>query len=208
MSLTTASHDSLPYIDRPPSPTSLLAAKRLISSSLPPSAHTTPHPLLPPSPTPHFSDLITLELSRVQKEERLTAIDLSRYEAPPLLSPSIPAPSALQALKAAYTNSAYLTKRLQALELLEQYGKNAWLVGNAQLEDVLRGVEREVVECRGRVEEVNRERRGAQEGGKGRLEGGERVWREEVGRALEAEVAAGEVEAEWRRVLREGGRGR
>ena len=81
-------------------------------------------------------------------------------------------------------------------------------MGNAQLEDVLRGVEREVVECRGRVEEVNRERRGAQEGGKGRLEGGERVWREEVGRALEAEVAAGEVEAEWRRVLREGGRGR
>lgn len=91
---------------------------------------------------------------------------------------------------------------MQALELLEEFGKNAWLVGNAQLEDVLRGVERELVEVREKTEEVNRERKGVQEGGRAGLEGGEREWREVVGRVLEVQVGIAEKEREWRERLR------
>lgn len=70
------------------------------------------------------------------------------------------------------------------------------------MEDVLRGVERELVGTREAVEAVNRGRKGEQEGERAELEGGERGWREGVGRVLEVMVGVGEVEGEWRGVLR------
>lgn len=73
------------------------------------------------------------------------------------------------------------------------------------MEDVLRGVERELVETRERAEGVNRERKGAQEGVRGELEGGERGWREGLGRVLEVMVGVGEVEGKWRGALRGNG---
>lgn len=77
-------------------------------------------------------------------------------------------------------------------------------MANSQLEDILRDVERELVEVRARTEGVNREREGVQEGGRGALEGGEREWREGVGRVVEVQLGVGEREGEWRGVLREG----
>ena len=110
-------------------------------------------------------------------------------------------------LKQAYANAEYLRQRLQALELLEGFGKNAWLVGNSQLEGVVGGVERELVGVRGEVEGVNRERREGQEGGRGGLEGGEREWRGGVGGVVRAGVAVRGVEGEVREALRKGGGG-
>ncbi len=152
------------------------------------------------APTTNFSALIRSELERVAAKEPLKAIDLSRYEA----STETSAPDA-SALKAAYTNSSYLTLRLQSLELLEQFGKNAWLVANDQLESILRGIEKELVETREATTEVNRERKRAQEGRRGELEGGERAWREGVGGLVEVQVATGEVERRWREKLRGSG---
>ena len=63
-------------------------------------------------------------------------------------------------------------------------------MGNSQLEEILRGVEKELVETRGRVEDVNKERKGMQEGVKGEMEGLDEAWRRGVGRVLEVEVAA------------------
>ena len=144
------------------------------------------------APTTHFSPLMEAELERVAAKEPIKAIDLDRYEANADAS----------ALKAAYVNSSYLTLRLQALELLEQFGKNAWLVANDQLESILREVERELVETREATTEVNRERKRAQEGRRGELEGSERAWREGVGRVVEVQLATGEVERRWRERLR------
>lgn len=137
------------------------------------------------------------ELDRVAAKEPLKAIDLDRYEA----NTEAPTPDA-SALKAAYTNSSYLTLRLQALELLEEFGKNAWLVANDQLESILRQVEKELVETREATTEVNRERKRVQEGRKWELEGGERAWRQGVGGLVEVQVATGEVERKWRERLR------
>ena len=133
-------------------------------------------------------------------KEPLKGIDVDRYEA------NIGAPTAdAAALKAAYTNSSYLTLRLQALELLEQFGKNAWLVANDQLESMLREVEKELVETREATTETNRKRKKAQEGRRGELEGGERAWREGVGALVDVQVATGEVEGRWREKLRGSG---
>lgn len=140
------------------------------------------------------------ELDRVAAKEPLKAIDLDRYEA----NTEASTPDA-SALKAAYTNSSYLTLRLQALGLLEQFGKNAWLMANDQLECILREVEKELVETRDATTEVNRERKRAQEGKREELEGGERAWRQGVGGLVEVQVATGEVEGRWREELRRSG---
>ena len=151
-------------------------------------------------PITHFSPLIEAELERIAAKEPIKAIDLARYEAN--ADASVPDASAL---KAAYVNSSYLTFRLQALELLEQFGKNAWLVANDQLESILREIERELVETREATTELNRERKRAQEGRRGELEGSERAWREGVGSLVEVQLATGEVERRWRERLRETG---
>ena len=77
--------------------------------------------------------------------------------------------------------------------MLDKYGKNAWLLGNSQLEDILRDEERMLVQTREMVEGVNRERKAAQEGRRAELEGGEEAWREGVRGRVEVEVALGEL---------------
>ncbi|KAF6234234.1 hypothetical protein HO173_007654 [Letharia columbiana] len=200
MPLITESYDSLPYVDRAPNDTETAAAHELIASSLSPDAESVMHPLMLDAPATSFSPLIQSELDRVAANEPLKAIDLRRYEA----NTTSLTPDA-SALKAAYVNSSYLTLRLQALELLEQFGKNAWLVANDQLESLLKEVEKELVETREATTEVNRERKRAQEGRRGELEGGERVWRAGVGGLVEVQVATVDVERRWRERLRGAG---
>ncbi|MCJ1453354.1 hypothetical protein MMC28_003701 [Mycoblastus sanguinarius] len=201
MPIRTEFHDSLPYIDRPPSPSSLAAAHGLIASSLDPNIILSPHPLLPDAPPNNFTHLIQSELDRIASASPISGIDLTRYEA----SPDNTADTTT--LKAAYTNASYLTLRLQSLELLEQFGKNAWLLANSQLEEVLRQVEKEIVETKGMIEGVNRERKGVQERSRGVLEGAERGWREGVGGLVQVQVAVGEVEGLWRERLKAKGGG-
>lgn len=61
--------------------------------------------------------------------------------------------------------------------MLEQHGRNAWLVGNSSLEDELRAYEEELARVQGVSEEVLRERKRQQEGARAQVEGGERTWR-------------------------------
>lgn len=64
--------------------------------------------------------------------------------------------------------------------MLEQHGRNAWLVGNASLEEELRAYEEELAQVKGTSEEVLRERKKLQEGARAQMEGGERAWRSAV----------------------------
>lgn len=90
------------------------------------------------------------------------------------------------------------------LGLLERYGKNAWLEGNRQLEDVLRGLERELEVRKGEIDGVVIERKRAQEEVAGEIRGLEEAWRRGVGRVLETEVAAEGVRREILERRREG----
>ncbi|KAL9019890.1 MAG: hypothetical protein Q9185_002832 [Variospora sp. 1 TL-2023] len=206
MPLITASHDSLPYIDRPAPPTgphSLSAARNLIASSLPPSYLTTPHPSLPPLRPSKLTPAAQAEQLRIENKEPLNAIDTTRYELPELAPNTAPTQTQLQQ---AYASSHYLRGRLQNLALLDQFGKNAWLVGNGQLEDILREVEKELVEVRESVEAINRGRKERQEAGRGEMEGLDQAWRVGVGRVVEVEVEIANLEERRRRMLREGAR--
>lgn len=94
------------------------------------------------------------------------------------------------ALRKAYTSSSYLSGRLANLALLEELGKNAWLISNSQLEDILRDLEKEFTEMKAAVENVNKERKAAQSGARGEINGLEETWKRGVGKIIEVQVAA------------------
>lgn len=130
---------------------------------------------------------------------KFSAIDLARYEdldAPPNTSPTSDEdrPEVLaqwdSALRKAYTSSEYVNARLTELGLLEKFGKNAWLIGNSQQEDILKGIEADLADVRKQHEEVEAMRRQQQESVHGEIKTLEETWKQGVGRVLEAEVAA------------------
>ncbi|KAK0107002.1 hypothetical protein ONS95_003717 [Cadophora gregata] len=216
MPLTNAIHESLPYIDTEPTASERAAALSLIaseaSSSSQPSDDTESHSSLPPLPPANFSPLITSELERIASKTPLKSITTTHYESqdPPTTSPhsDTTSPETLQkwrsALQNAYTSQSYLEGRVANLGLLEKYGKNAWLEGNRQLEDVLRSLERELEERKGEIDGVVIERKRAQEEVGGEIKGLEETWRRGVGRVLETEVAAEGVRREILESRRDG----
>ncbi|PLB36568.1 pre-mRNA-splicing factor SPF27 family protein [Aspergillus candidus] len=197
MPLINESHDSLPYIDTAPSAQARAAAERLITAELPHDHTTVTHPSIPEFSAPRFSPLIQQELDRKAAGQPLTGgIDLSRYEAPeaPARSTGPDAPPDLdewrRTLQKAYTASSHLSMRHENLALLEESGKNAWLIGNSQLEEILRGLEKELAEMKEAAETVNKERKMAQEARHGELVGLEESWKHGVGAILDVELAA------------------
>ncbi|KAL1962485.1 hypothetical protein VTN77DRAFT_9606 [Rasamsonia byssochlamydoides] len=199
MPLINESHDSLPYIDAEPTPQARAAAEQLIFAELPAGYQTTLHPTIPALPETRFSPLIEQELARKEAGQPLTGgIDLSRYEAPePPSGTSATEEEASRALaewrktlQRAYTSSSHLSMRHTNLTLLEENGKNAWLIANSQLEEILRSVEKELAETKEAVENVHKQRKIAQESSKGELVGLEETWKRGVGSTLDVEVAA------------------
>ena len=193
--------DALPHIDHEPTPTERAAAEALINQELDPSHLTaiqadvakryTYTCRLGPAGTATAEAIAS---SPSPKDYKPNAIDTSRYEAPSAPDTSITDPTERKeawkaTLRRAYVSSAYLARRSENLRMLEEYGKNAWLVHNSQLEDQLRVLEKEVKDVKTRGLEVDEERRVRQEGVKGEIEGLEEGWRAALGRAVEVEIA-------------------
>lgn len=207
MPLTNAIHESLPYIDAEPTAAERTAAQKLITLELNNKSLADPekHPSLPSLPPQTYSPLITQEFTRIENKEPLRAIDLKRYE-------SLDAPetsdlaSWRESLSRAYISQTYLRQRAANLTLLESHGKNAWLIGNSQLEDLLKDVERELAERKTEIDNVVLSRQGAQESVGGEIKGLEEAWKRGVGRVLETEVAAEGVRREVLERRREGAR--
>ena len=160
---------------------------------------TAQHPSLPELRHARFSEMFERELAR--KADGLPwegGIDTGRYEAldPPQTHPTSDEdqPQVLDGwrdvLRKAYTSSSHLETRLGNLALLEEFGKNAWLIGNAQMENILRRLEMELARVREQTHEVNKARKTSQESARGELEALDDGWRRGVGRVIEVEVAA------------------
>lgn len=142
------------------------------------------------------------ELDRVASDTPLTTLTLSRYEAQETPAHGAPASRLLEVLSNAYVSDAYLAVRRANLELLDRGGRNAWLLGNYQLEDELRQLERELAETKREIDVVNLERQRRQEDVKGEMEMLEQTWRTGVGRVLETEVAVEELREQIREEMR------
>ena len=194
-------HESLPYIDAEPTQAERASAQALIDAVLETPLDAASHPFLPPLRPSNFSSLIEAEHRRIAANEPLKAIDTSRYESSDLPSSTLPnskkqkSPEALknetaEALQRAYTASTYVSTRNTNLTLLDAFGKNSWLIGNAQLEDELRAIEQELADTKTEIDHVVVARKSAQEEVAGEMTGLGETWKRGVGRVLETEVAA------------------
>lgn len=166
-----------------------------MDSELVSSMRAQPHPALPTLAPARFSAAMTIELARLQHGKAATpGIDLARYESVSEPGESGTAAAAgaewRAALQQAYATHTYLSGRLVNLTLLDQFGKNQWLIGNAALEDLLRHVERELKEVRARLEEVDRQRKEQQEGVLGEFLTLDDAWKSNIERMIATEAAA------------------
>jgi pre-mRNA-splicing factor SPF27 len=199
-----------PDIDTPVSDPALAAARAAIADDAR-AAGFSPQSDLHPSLaraaawTPQFSDLVEREHARLNDDptSKMSGIDMKRYEeldAPEPATDAEPRDATLArwttALRQAYTSAEYVGARLTQLGLLEKFGKNAWLVGNAQLEDVLTRIEAELADVRTQHEEIGVLRRTQQEAVAGEVRTLEETWKKGVGRVLETEVAAEGLKAQ------------
>lgn len=64
------------------------------------------------------------------------------------------------------------------------------MIGNSQLEDILGSIEKELAETKEAAEDVNRQRKLAQEGSQGELLSLEETWKRGVGAILDVELAS------------------
>lgn len=198
MSLPPAFHESLPYIDPKPTPEALAAARALIAEE----QSSQPPPPAPAAPETKFTPAYSTELDRVASKTPLTTLSLSRYEAQETPDAAAPTSRLLEVLANAHVSDAYLAIRRANLELLERGGRNAWLVGNYQLEDELRQLEKELADAKREMDIVNLERQRRQEDVKGEMQMLEQTWRTGVGRVLETELAVEELREQIRQEMR------
>jgi pre-mRNA-splicing factor SPF27 len=180
-------------VDAPPTQEIQSAVTALVADELKGIDVANPHPLLPPATGPKWSPLLAHEHERIatngQKEK---GIDLSRYEAldPPSATGTAESQAAWQAaLKSARASSVYLSWQETSLALLEKYGKNSWLIGNSQLEDILKSLETELRDARATLDQEETSRKAQQDAVAGELLGLEENWRKGVGRLIETEIA-------------------
>jgi pre-mRNA-splicing factor SPF27 len=149
------------------------------------------HALLPPPPASNLTPLLAAEHARLAANptSKLSALDLARYEAPTATTST--SPSELSTLLSrAYASHAYVSSRRAHLALLDTYGKNAWLIGNWQLEGELKAIEKELAETKRAIDVVTLQRKGAQDTAGPEMQGLEDTWRRGVARVLETEAAA------------------
>jgi len=153
--------------------------------------------VLRPPPDLHFSELFQKELDRKADDAPVVGgIDLTRYEAPEPPKDGSEREVWRTNLRQAYISSSYLSGRLTNLSLLEEFGKNAWLVGNAQLEDILRYLEKELIGRKEAVENINKARKASQEGSRAELTALEETWKQGVGKIIEVQLATDGVRQE------------
>ena len=175
---------------------------KAIAAELPKGYRTRTHPSLPPLFQPNFTPMMQAEIDRKARGALLEGgIDMSRYEAPD--EPVNGNDSEWrEALQAAYQSSTYLDGRQVNLSLLEEYGKNAWLIGNSQLEEMLQQAEKELAALKDETDNINKARKGAQEESRGELVALEESWKLGVGKLIEVQIASDSLRKEilkWHR---------
>ncbi|KAG9251994.1 Pre-mRNA-splicing factor SPF27 [Emericellopsis atlantica] len=202
MPMPPAYHESLPYIDSQPSESELAAANDLIAAEI----AVLPPPSMTAAPAPNFTPIFQSELERVAAQAPLQPLTLSRYEAQETPSGDAGADRLKEVLDNAHITDMYLSSRRQNLELLDRYGKNAWLIGNHELEGELKRLEAELAATKKEVDLVNLARQRRQEDVRGELTMLEETWKKGVGRVLETEVAVEELKSQIRAELRNQGK--
>ncbi|QSL65898.1 hypothetical protein MERGE_000179 [Pneumocystis wakefieldiae] len=181
-------HDSLPYYDGNLSKKEKTEVDILIAKEVPVDQPL--HPLVckytewNPS-----SILIKSELERIENGYKLDAIDLSRYTSfkEPVTSDK---KSWIHEINKSLVASEFLKGRIENLRLLEEFGKNSWLLHVKQLEHYLQQLETHLLDLQDKISILNKERKKFQTGNMGlQLQRLENEFRHSIRRIFDVEVA-------------------
>ena len=195
------SHDDLPYIDQQITQENYAAASALIAHELKSFQIDSLHKDVPSTYEPRLPELTELHaqsLAGLEPSARpsLGGIDLSRYEEPSTPINQSDLAQWRKNLRQAYTSHLYLAQRNTNLNLLERFGKNAWLISNSQVEDELKMLERELADVQTEAQHIQDERTSRQSTIKAEFEGLEEAWRSSLSKSVEAEIAVAGLQRE------------
>lgn len=87
----------------------------------------------------------------------------------------------------------YLRGRQTNIALLEEHGKNAWLISNSHLDDIQKRLDSELANVKSQSEDINRARKAAQEDSKGELLGLDETWKQGISRIIETQLATDQL---------------
>lgn len=158
---------------------------------LPRDYATKTHPDILEPPASRLTPALQQEIGRVAAGKPFAGgVDLGRYEASEDISPDSDIETLKSALRATYTNISYLRDRETNIALLEEYGKNSWLIGNSHLEDLQKRLDSELASLRSRSEETNRARKMLQEDAQGELLGLAETWKQGIDKIIQTQLAS------------------
>ncbi|KAJ2449777.1 hypothetical protein EV183_004693 [Coemansia sp. RSA 2336] len=186
--------DSLPYIDHEYDDS---AARELVLGLIQEEMKQMTLPAVPKS-TPMFrsSEILRKEYERVRSGKALPAFDKDRYNK--LVGPDNEHDE--EAWKQAADNAASQLEhqeiRAENLELLQNFGANAWKLSNYQKEQLVQGIEAAAKRYREEGTHINKARKYEQTEAGVRLQSLEERWFEGVQRCIEIQVASGQLRQE------------
>ncbi|KAJ1666434.1 hypothetical protein IW140_006421 [Coemansia sp. RSA 1813] len=188
--------DSLPYIDKeydePETRQNVLQMIQDEMGAMPP-------PELPRDSMSLFKgkEILRKEYERVRSGKPLPVFDVSRYKLEP---PSEDDAQSVDEWKRACDNAAAQLEhqdiRLVNLELLQQFGANAWKFSNYQKEKLLESIERATENHKDEGVRINKARKYEQTEAGVKLRGLEDRWSEGVRQCIEIQMASGQLMSE------------
>ena len=131
-----------------------------------------------------------MEYERISQNKPLNTINTSQYQTP-------------SDVKANLIAAEYLTNRTDNLALLETYGSNSWLIGNAIQEHSLGLLEMELAQLKEEATRINRERKRQNLELGGEIDKLGQRWRKALRGIVEVEIACAGLEDEVSQLQRQ-----
>ncbi|ODQ65817.1 hypothetical protein NADFUDRAFT_51094 [Nadsonia fulvescens var. elongata DSM 6958] len=202
MALTEGFFDSLPYIDITPTEDEVLTAEAVILSQLiadSPEYKSVLHHSLSKQTKENQSFLtpaLEEEFERIENGELKMngGIDLSKYSQ--LEMPDETSGKKKINLKRAYVALCHTQNRQDNLELLLEYGKNQWLIGNDNLAHTVQVIDQEIDTVTREIDYLNRERKRQQVEKDGGFKYMESRWKESLRNVLDVNIACVQLSGE------------
>lgn len=172
---------SLPYIDATPTTEQVSDAEKLIA------AETGPINTVIPESTP--SKLLPAMENYVEDRKKTPGIDISRYT-------NLEDSQGNVNLLNAYTALEYTLGRKDNVALLDEFGRVQWLVGNDELDQIVKAVDRQLAASRTELEQINQNRKRKQVAVSDTLGYLEKRWKSLLGDVVDVGVKNAILEAE------------
>jgi len=194
---TSAFVDALPYIDQGYDEAAREAALILIEDEC--KRYRPTKNYLEYLPPPRFdvfeTDVMKAEFERIQSRQPMEMLNMKRYELP---GPAAGKLTDLSAWNEAVDNSMaqleHQTTRIDNLELMTEYGAEAWKSYNIVLQNMVQDLQKRLTDLRKEIQETHMERKRSQLSAGEKLKALELKWVGLVTKNYEIERAVAELE--------------